>query len=460
MSDNRKKVQHLFLRAGFGETISGGRKKANNNLQSLVDGLFIDAEKYRELDIIDAPRTDSDGKVSPLQLPSIILKSRAEMERFNVAWMDRMAEKEGQLRERMTFFWHNHFATSTTFAYLMQVQNNTLRFYALGSFRKMLHAIAKDPAMIIYLNNQQNKKKQPNENFAREVMELFTLGRGNYTENDIKEAARAFTGWQVDMTGFYKFNEKQHDFDSKTVFGKTGNFDGGDIIDMLLEKRQTARYVCTKLFREFVSEFPDKDIIDQMTKVFYESDYDIGKLMRFVFSSSWFYEDRFIGCKIASPVDLLVRYRRLNGMYFTEQKAQLEAQKVLGQVLLFPPNVAGWKGGRNWIDSSSLLIRLSIPKVMLDGTGLDLRAKPQFEEEGKPDAKKVKMKVDWNRLIDQLKGIPDDEIESELRAALIQAPDDRIDKGVLRSQIDRSSRDKRIVSTAVALMSTPEFQLI
>lgn len=460
MSDNRKKVQHLFLRAGFGETISGGRKKANAAIPDLVEALFKDSEKVREMDVIEAPRTDDDGKVSLLQLPGIVLKSRSEMERFNVAWMDRMILREGQLRERMTFFWHNHFATSTSFAYLMQVQNNTLRHYALGSFRKMLHAISKDPAMIIYLNNQQNKKKQPNENFAREVMELFTLGRGNYTENDIKEAARAFTGWQVDMAGVFKFNDKQHDSDSKTVFGKTGNFDGGDIIDMLLEKRQTARYISSKIFREFVSEFPDKEIIEQMTKVFYESDYNIGKLMRFVFSSDWFYEPRFIGCKIASPVDLLVRYARLTGMHFTEQKAQLEAQKVLGQVLLFPPNVAGWKGGRNWIDASSLLIRLSIPKVMLDGTGLDLRAKPQFEEEGKPDAKKVKMKVDWNRLIDQMKGVADDDIESEMRAGLIQAPDDRIDKAVLRSQIDRTSRDKRIVSTGVAFMSTPEFQLI
>jgi len=460
MDAQRKKIQHLYLRAGFGEMPARVRGKMKTDIHVLADELFREAEDIKPLDFLPKPNTNNNGKVGPLKILLMILRSQKEVERLNLAWMERMVKREGQLRERMTFFWHNHFATSVPFAWLMQVQNNTIRKHALGSFRKMLHAISKDPAMIIYLNNQQNRKAQPNENFAREVMELFTLGIGNYTEKDVKEAARAFTGWTVDGTGSFFFNEKQHDFEEKTVLGRTGKFNGEEIIDLLLEQKQTARFVCRKIYKEFVNQKPDEEIVAQLAKTFYESDYDIERLMRVIFSSDWFYAEKNMGGRIVSPVEMLVRYRRLVGLEFTEEKHQLQLQKVLGQTLFFPPNVAGWKGGRNWIDASSLLVRLSLPKAMLDGSGPELSAKPHFEEKEKEDPKKVKMTVRWKKLVDQLKDIPDDEIEDELFAALIQAPDKRIDRELVRSLINRSSREKRIVSTAVALMSLPEFQLV
>ncbi|TND07927.1 MAG: hypothetical protein FD123_2735 [Bacteroidetes bacterium] len=460
MKTSRKKIQHLYLRAGFGETPAYIRSKMTSDIGSLVDELFLESEKSVPLDFLPKPKTNRKGEVRPLQIVALILRSQKENERLNIAWLSRMTLRKGRLREKMTFFWQDHFACSAPFSWLMQVQNNMLREHALGSFRKMLHAIARDPAMIIYLNNQQNKKARPNENFAREVMELFTLGIGHYTENDIKEAARAFTGWSVDRSGNYKFEANEHDDGEKTVFGKKGNFNGGDIIDMLLEQKQTARYICRKIYREFVSEFVNEDAVEEMTRIFYESDYNIGKLMRHVFTSEWFYADENIGCKIASPVELIVRLVRLTELEFTDEKSQLELQKVLGQTLFFPPNVAGWKGGRNWIDSSSLIIRLSIPKAMIDGSALNLNAKPFFEELEEKKNKEVKVRANWKKIVDQLAVVPDEDLEEELTAALIQSPAGRIDRELLRSLVDKSTRNKRVVSTAAALMSMPEFQLI
>jgi uncharacterized protein (DUF1800 family) len=176
------------------------------------------------------------------------------MNELNLDWLKMLADEDAALRERMTYFWHGHFATSTPLAWLMQVQNNTLRKHALGNFKTLLHEVAKDPAMIIYLNNQQNKKESPNENFARELLELFTLGRDQgYTEQDIKEAARAFTGWSVNMKGEFEKNPKEHDDGEKSFMGKTGNFDGEDIIDILLENKRVSIFISEKVYTELVN---------------------------------------------------------------------------------------------------------------------------------------------------------------------------------------------------------------
>ena len=164
----------------------------------------------------------------------MIVKSQEQLKELNLSWIEKMTANNNPLLERLTFFWHNHFATSVPFAYLMQQQNNTIRKFALGKFSDLLFAIAKDPAMIIYLNNQQNKKTAPNENFAREVMELFTLGEGKYSENDIKEAARAFTGWNSNKKGEFEFIAKDHDDTEKEFLGKKGNFNGDDILKIIL----------------------------------------------------------------------------------------------------------------------------------------------------------------------------------------------------------------------------------
>ena len=230
-------LQHLYKRAGFCAEPLFVRNSVQQSLIWHVQKLFSDSNRYDSLDLIDDPTNGRDKDVGKFKLGVLFVRSRKDLKKLNLAWLDKMAQTKAQLRERMTFFWHNHFATSVQLGYLMQVQNNTFRKHALGKFGDLLHAIAKDPAMLIYLNNQQNRKNHPNENFAREVMELFCLGEGHYTEKDIKEAARAFTGWQVSGSGRYVFNKKQHDFGEKTFFGKTGNITGEDILDMLISHR-------------------------------------------------------------------------------------------------------------------------------------------------------------------------------------------------------------------------------
>ncbi|HEU4717418.1 MAG TPA: DUF1800 domain-containing protein, partial [Bacteroidia bacterium] len=265
MISESRQMHHLLLRAGFGMTPELEKKFDRKSRQEAVDEIFKDAAIDQDLLYIQKPKTNDKGEVRPLKVVVLILKSQKEKEMLNLAWIDRMAVAKAQLREKMTMFWHNHFATSAPFGWLMQVQHNTLRKYALGSFRDMLHAISVDPAMIIWLNNQQNKKDAPNENFAREVMELFTLGEGNgYTENDIRQAARAFTGWTVNKKGDFEFHPKEHDDGVKEIFGKSGNFDGSDVIDMLLEKPELAVFICRKIYRWFVNSEVDEERVQDL----------------------------------------------------------------------------------------------------------------------------------------------------------------------------------------------------
>lgn len=300
----QKKIQHLFLRAGFGETPAGILALRKFTLPELVSQLFSSSEKFRDLNYLPFPLNESQERkgASPFQVLKMILKSRQDMEELNSEWLFKMTYTPAVLREKLTFFWHNHFATSVPFAYLMQVQNNTLRRLALGPFGDLLHAIAKDPAMLLYLNNQQNKKDHPNENFAREVMELFTLGIGHYTEQDIREAARAFTGWTVNARGEYEFQKEHHDDGIKEFLGRKGNFNGEDILNILLEEKQTARFLVSKIYREYVNPTVPKERLETLSLAYYNSGYHTGELLRSIFNSDWFYDEENIGVKICSPV--------------------------------------------------------------------------------------------------------------------------------------------------------------
>lgn len=430
----------------------------------VVDELIKDSSIIQDLLYLEMPDTNDKGEIRPLKVVSQFIKQQKQKEELNFAWIDRMAVAKAQLREKMILFWHNHFATSGNFAYLLQVQHNTLRKHALGSFREMLHAISKDPAMILWLNNQQNKKDAPNENFAREVMELFTLGEGNgYTEQDIKNAARAFTGWAVNQKGEYEFREKQHDFGEKEVFGKKGNFNGEDIINLILEKPQTAEYICRKIYRTFINGGIDEEKVQELATRFRANDYDIADLMRTIFVSDWFYDEKNIGCIIISPVELIVRFKKLCRLEVDDdQMAAL--QQVLGQTLFIPPNVAGWKGGRGWIDSSSLVQRMHLPKAMLNAGTARLNKRPAFEEtkdETKTGKDKTaKVKSDWTILTHYFMDVEDARLTEEVIRFLILAPAGRIDRDIINQNTDNSSRQRKIITTLVAVMQTPEFQVV
>jgi uncharacterized protein (DUF1800 family) len=275
--------------------------------------------------------------------------------------MHEMLVTPSPITERMTLFWHNHFVSSqqkVRFSRLMYQQNATLRAHALGSFADLLHAASKDPAMLIYLDTAQSRKGQPNENFAREVMELFTLGEGNYSEADIKEAARAFTGWSVDRdTGRYLFRPAIHDFGTKTVLGKSGRFDGDAVLDVILERPQTAEFITAKLWREFVSADPDPREVQRIAKAFRNRNYDIKVALRFLLLSDAFWDIANRGTMVKSPVELVVGTLRQLDVAPSGATPFVVVAAGMGQNLFSPPNVKGWPGGEQWINSNTLLAR-------------------------------------------------------------------------------------------------------
>jgi len=286
-------------------------------------------------------------------------------------WLQEMLTTDSPLTERMTLFWHNHFVSSqqkVKSTALLVRQNLLLRRYALGNFGELLHAVARDPAMVVYLDNVSNRKGSPNENFAREVMELFTLGEGHYTEQDIREAARAFTGWSLDRwTGDFRFYPRLHDNGEKVVLGQRGRFNGDDVLDLLLAQPATAEFITTKLWREFISLQPDPQAVKRMASHFRNSRYDLRTLMRDLLTSDAFYASGNRAALVKSPVDLVVGTLRLFDLHPQDLRPAALATRNLGQDLFGPPNVKGWPGGEAWINSQTLLARRQLLSRLFRG---------------------------------------------------------------------------------------------
>ena len=283
-----------------------------------------------------------------------------ETRRVALWWADRMVATPRPLEEKMTLFWHGHFATSETkvrdYRKLL-LQNQTLREHATGNFRDLLLAVMRDPAMLVYLDNGQNVKDHPNENFGRELLELFTMGVGNYTERDIREASRAFTGWTNDVLEF-RVDREKHDDGIKEFLGQRGAFDGDDIVDIILAQPVTAEFISTKIYRFFVREVPSATTKTRLARVFREADYAVKPLLRAIYLSRDFYSSPSVATQIKSPVQLLVSTYRKLGLAGAPTIPDFNAQtRRLGQALLYPPNVAGWSGGRTWITPATLLER-------------------------------------------------------------------------------------------------------
>ena len=264
------------------------------------------------------------------------------------------------LEEKLTLFWHGHFATGDVKVrdYRMMLrQNEMLRARASGELRALLVGILQDPAMLVYLDNGENIKKHPNENFGRELLELFTMGVGNYTERDVREAARAFTGWTNDVLAF-KFDREQHDFGDKTFLGRTGPLDGTDIIDAILAQPVTAEFVAAKLYRFFVRDTASPAVKAELGRGFRSSGYRMKPLLKRMFLSKDFYSAPAVATQIKSPVTLVVStYRKLGLRELPTVPDFGRLTGGLGQLLFDPPNVAGWAGGRTWITPATLLQR-------------------------------------------------------------------------------------------------------
>lgn len=361
-------IQHLYWRVGFGILPNQLHALAKKKKEEVLDALFESSKKITPLKI-DTSEIDNilreETKLSFENQKKLQQLSRKKTIDLNVAWVNRLINPSELLREKMTLFWANVFVCEDNNVVYIQHFNNMLRQHALGNFKDFVNAVSKEAAMTKYLNTKQNKKQKPNENFARELMELFTLGEGHYTENDIKESAKAFTGYSHNLNGEFVFRRYTHDATNKTFFGKTGNFSGENIIDIILEQKQCAIFICQKIYRYFVNDVLNEAHVKQMADVFYK-DYNIETLMRLVFSSEWFYNQENIGTKIKSPIEFLVGLSVLVPIEFNNPRQLLYIQKQLGQTLLNPPNVAGWKGGKSWIDSNTIVLRLKLPSILLN----------------------------------------------------------------------------------------------
>jgi uncharacterized protein (DUF1800 family) len=482
------KNQHLLWRAGFGPVPEEfGQMQTANTLKyydalakaSAPAPIYIDVAKnaFDGLakgigDIVNMQQNN----LSEMNRKQIREASREALKSLNLRWLDEMINSEAQLREKMALFWHGHFACRVINIFHQQRLLDTIRQNALGKFGDLLEGVSKSGAMINFLNNNQNRKQQPNENFAREVMELFTMGRGNYTEQDIKEAARAFTGWGASLRGDFEFRKGQHDFGSKTILGKTGNFDGGDVLNILLEQKQTAQYLTRKIYRYFVNENVDESKVQTLAERFYQSGYDIGALMKDIFTADWFYHEKNIGVRIKSPVELLVGIRRMLPMQLETEQVMLLMQRLMSQVLFYPPNVAGWPGGKNWIDSSTLMLRLRLPQMVYAGDELNMRPKDDddqqmgmMEEGNNPQGKKnkknnvrrggqIKVDIDWDKYIKGYEGVTREMLIPAITDRVLQVKSN-ISGNLLKQYADAGSREAFIKTITIQLMSTPEYQL-
>ena len=488
MLSNQLKNQHLLWRAGFGPTVeefhqlskvspksylsalfkaSSGAPQtidvASNALKGLVMGMDEIARQSRQL-------SDEDKK-------KLRRQSREDIKNLNLTWLNEMVNTGQQVREKLSLFWHGHFASRNLNILYQQQLLDVIRQNALGNFGDLLSEVSKSAAMINFLNNNQNRKDSPNENFAREVMELFTLGRGNYSETDVKEAARAFTGWGANLAGEFVFRKQHHDTGQKTVLGKTGNFTGDDVLTILLEQKQTARFITRKIYKYFVNEELDESKVTWLSERFYQGNYNIQSLINDIFSSDWFYDEKNIGTKIKAPVELIVGIRRALPMKIWNEEIQLLLQRLLGQLLFYPPNVAGWPGGKNWIDSSSLMLRLKIPQMIYVSEELQMKPKDDDDQmmgrmdsatANNPGNKKLKTEarkgaqiissVDWNIFLKKFETVPREKLLSQLEGTLIQTTHG-VNQQTIKKFTDSSTRETFIKTATIQLMSTPEYQL-
>lgn len=487
MVTNQLKNQHLLWRAGFGPMAEEFNQLTTVSQKSYLEALFkFSSRAPVYIDVADTALkglvmgmgevTKQNSQLSEEEKRRFRVQSRQDIKNLNLTWLNEMVNSEQQLREKMALFWHGHFASRNLNILYQQQLLDVIRRNALGNFGDLLKGVSKSAAMINFLNNNQNRKGRPNENFAREVMELFTLGRGHYTETDVKEAARSFTGWGANVAGEFVFRRAQHDDNRKTFLGKSGNFTGEEVLEILLEQKQTARFITQKVYRYFVNEQVDENKINWLAERFYQSHYSIQSLMKDIFSSDWFYDEKNIGSRIKSPVELIVGIRRMLPMTIQNEESQLLLQRLLGQLLFYPPNVAGWPGGKNWIDSSSLMLRMQIPqKIYVSG---ELNIKPKNDDDqmmGKMEttgsaipAKKNKANgktgnqivcsIDWNTYVKKFEKVPRENLLGAISNIIFQTRGGA-NETALKKFVDASSRESFIKTATIQLMSTPEYQL-
>jgi uncharacterized protein (DUF1800 family) len=383
---------HLLARAGFGGSPDEIQELVNQGLQQSLDRLLTAGSSQPSpptwaypdslKDLFDQVRSAATGEDKVKARQAFNRANQEQMADLVQWWTQQMTDTEAPLLEKMTLFWHGHFATSATKvrpAYKIWLQNQTLRTNALGNFGTLAKAISRDPAMLVWLDLANSRKESPNENFARELMELFMLGEGSYTENDVKESAKAFTGYRINpLDQQFRFAPNQFDPSIKVFMQKAGPWTGDQIIDIILEQPRCAKFIVRKVWRFFAYEDPDVSLIDALAGKFRQAHYEIKPLLRAIFSSEEFYGDRAKDAIIKSPVQYLVQARRSLGVSTPEGRALVNMYRRLGQVPFYPPNVKGWDGGKSWINTGTLTYRYQIARALINGIRPDQVGLPKF----------------------------------------------------------------------------------
>ena len=388
MEWGEREVEHLLNRAGFGAGTEQVQRWAARSQAELIDHLMeprvvADPFPYQIVERQRGALNDLSEDERRAEQQRIRRESRRQAGDFVMWWVDRMITDVDPLGERMTLFWHGHFTSSLQTVkqgHLMIQQNELLREHALGNFGTLLREVLKDPAMIRYLDNNSNRKGRPNENLAREVMELFSLGEGNYTEDDIKEAARALSGHTAGQDGKHRFVPRQHDFGEKTILGVTGKHDLDDLVNILLEQDACPRWIVQRLLTYFEGATPTLDRVETYARIFEENGMELRPTLRALFEDPAFYRPAIVGAKVLSPIDYLVGLnRRLESTAAPLVVSQGAA--TLGQKLFDPPNVKGWEGGFAWISTSTLMQRGNLAGMMLGVIDMsDLRSDEELDE--------------------------------------------------------------------------------
>lgn len=376
---------HLLNRAGFGGSPSeveecyqlGHAGAVNKILQpsdapGIPDPDWANPYSARRDDGMDGPAMRNlDPEMREARQRVYRRLEQARMFDLRAWWLHRMRHTNHPLQEKMTLFLHGHFATGfekVRSAYAMFLQNQTFRRHATGNWRTIAEVVARDPAMLIYLDGITNTKESPNENYAREVMELFMLGEGHYTEEDIREAARAFTGWRFNRRVFdLEYAERRHDAGRKSFMGRKGNFDANEIIGVILEQPQAARWIVTKLWTFFAYENPEPDTISALSGTLRKHQYELAPLLEEMFLSRAFFGTRAFRMQVKSPVQWLVSTCRFLETPLPEPSHSIQLLNSLGQNLFDPPNVKGWDGGITWITTSSLALRYEASSRLAHG---------------------------------------------------------------------------------------------
>lgn len=488
-----EQARHLIWRAGFGGGEEQIRLLASWGPEKSVDYL-LNADKvnypWPKADAFDhnimhpptAEEREMYRKAQRGQDEDTLAELRAERQRREQEdrrqmrevqkwWLKRMVETPRPLEEKMTLFWHGLFATNYRTienSYHMFQQNQLFRQHSLGSYAGLLKGIIRDPAMLAYLNNNQSRKGKPNENLARELMELFSLGVGNYTEQDIKEGARALTGYTFADDGFV-FEEKNHDAGVKTILRNTGGFDGDAFVRVILSQSACPKYITRRLYSFFVADVPQDErggekelppaqrkVLSQLAYTFGESRYQVKPLLRKLFLSQHFYEERFMNDQIKSPVMVVAGAIRSLNAPVRDLTIVSDALDLMGQNVFFPPSVKGWDGGRAWINTSTLFVRQNTLAFLLTGKkpqGYDASAETQ-----RYDVMKLLDHADGDSLI--AKGDVGAVAEAILRLTLGWSPKAGRDALIEFANANGGTLDERVLMGMLLLVTAmPEYQL-